>query len=54
MSKPREREALTPEHHQALGEYVIRQQRKGRTEIPREEIIVAIEAIKAALDTVEY
>lgn len=40
---------LTPESRQALGEYIVREQRKGRKEMPIDEIAIAVRAIKAAL-----
>jgi len=38
---------LNEDQRQALGEYIIRQQKLGRTELPAAEIEIVINAIKA-------
>lgn len=44
------KEELSPEVRNVLGEYILRQKAAGRDSVPLDEIKIAIEAIKAAVD----
>ena len=46
--------SLSPECRQALGEYVIREQRKGRKEMTAGEVKIAVRAIQATLGEPEF